>query len=261
VPPARAHLLAHWITGGTSLGPRGRWLFNGLSHALDREYYAPATGTARREAIKALCMGEDSGVRWARQYLARGFPDGFTPLIAMFGELESRLASGTVTSVHQVACCSGREIAYFASRYPRVTFTGSDADPAIVDFLRETWRELPNLAFTRLRLEEADNAEMDALRGDLVYASGGFHYMDPESLCRFLLCTRNLARTILLSQPLARTYATETRRDSAPRGQLSWSHPYPYYLEQTGWPRVAWSEGVSGELSFVKNFSASADSV
>ena len=61
LPPLRARLLAHWTTGGATLGPRGRWLFAGLSRALDREYYAPDTPTARREAIKALCMGEDSG--------------------------------------------------------------------------------------------------------------------------------------------------------------------------------------------------------
>lgn len=261
LPPARARLLDHWITGGTTLGPRGRWLFTGLSHALDREYYAAATSTARREAIKALCMGEDSGVRWAQQYLERGFPDPYTAVIAMFGEIESRLASGDVASVHQVACCSGREIAYFARRYPKITFVGSDADPAIVEFLRDKWRELPNLAFTLLRLEKTEDTEMESLRGDLVYASGGFHYMDPESLRRFFLHTHELAGSLLLSQPLARAYLTGTARESSPRGQLSWNHPYPHYLAETGWAHVAWSEGVTEDLAYVKNLSASADRV
>jgi hypothetical protein len=259
LPPARAHLLAHWITGGTTLGPRGQWLFAGLSHALDREYYARTTSTDRREAIKALCMGVDSGVRWAKQYLKRGFPDPFTPMISMFGELESRLASGKVASVHQVACCSGREIAYFAKRYPQIAFTGSDADPAIVEFLREHWRELTNLSFACLRLEETEGTQMEALKSDLTYASGGFHYMDPESLQRFLARAHGLTRAMLLSQPLDRVYDTAAERDSKPRQQLSWNHPYPYYLAQAGWGHVSFSEGTTAELPSLKNISASAD--
>ena len=261
LPPIRARLLEHWITGGTRLGAAGRWLFAGLSHAVDREYYGQATTTARREAIKALCMGEESGVRWAREYLKRGFPDAYTPLIAMFSELESRLASGKLRRVHQVACCSGREIAHFARRYPGVEFIGSDADPSIVDFLRDTWRDLPNLSFTVLRLESVGAGEMESLRADLVYASGGFHYLDPESLRRLLSGTRSVAGALLLSQPLARGFATDTGQASTPRGQLSWNHPYPKYLREAGWARVAWSEGASEALPHVKNISASADAV
>ena len=206
-------------------------------------------------------MGEESGVRWAREYLKRGFPDAYTPLIGMFNELESRLAAGTVARVHQVACCSGREIAYFARRYPGVAFTGSDADPSIVEFLRDTWRELPNLAFTVLRLDEPDEAGMESLRGDLVYASGGLHYLDPESLRRLLVGTRSVARTFLLSQPLAKAYAADGPQASGPRGQLSWNHPYPRYLRETGWTRVTWSEGTTEALPGVKNISASGDAV
>jgi SAM-dependent methyltransferase len=256
LPPLRSRLLAHWIAGGTTLGPRGRWMFTGLSHALDLEYYDPATSTARREAIKALCMGDESGVRWARQYLERGFPDRYTPLIAMFGELESRLASGLVESVHQVGCCSGREIAYFARRFPAVAFTGSDSDPEIVDFLHEHWRDLANLRFVQLRMETSDDAEMENLRADLVYASGGLHYMDPQSLLRFFIRARALSTALLLSQPLVRAYPAGDTRESTPRGQLSWNHPYPYYLKQAGWTRVEWSEGLSEELPALKNISA-----
>lgn len=204
-------------------------------------------------------MGADSGVGWARQYLARGFPDRFTPIIGMFAELEARLASGRVERVHQVACCSGREIAHYARRFPGVAFTGSDADDSIVEFCRETWRDLPNLAFTRLRLEDTDAAGMRALEGDLVCASGGLHYMDPESLRRFFRRARELTRTLLLSQPLDRDYAVALEQESKPRAQLSWNHPYPAYLREAGWTRIQCSEGVADDLPWVKNVSASAD--
>jgi cyclopropane fatty-acyl-phospholipid synthase-like methyltransferase len=201
-------------------------------------------------------MGEESGVRWAKLYLERGFPDRYTPLIAMFAELETRLASGRVASVHQVGCCSGREIAYFAKRFPCVAFTGSDSDPEIVDFLRGQWRELGNLRFVQLRMETSDDAEMENLRADLVYASGGLHYMDPSSLLRFFTCARALSSALLLSQPLTRPYPAGDAKESMPRGQLSWNHPYPSYLRQAGWSRVDWSEGLSEELPTLKNISA-----
>jgi SAM-dependent methyltransferase len=201
-------------------------------------------------------MGQESGVRWARQYLERGFPDRYTPLISMFGDLESRLASGLINSVHQVGCCSGREIAYFARRFPAIDFTGSDSDPEIVEFLSEHWHELRNLRFVRLRMETSDDAELQNLRADLIYASGGLHYMDPPSLLRFFTRARALSSALLLSQPLARAYPAGDSTESAPRGQLSWNHPYPRYLTQAGWLRVEWSEGLSEELPSLKNISA-----
>jgi trans-aconitate methyltransferase len=225
----------------------------GLSRAVDREYYAPATSTARREALKARCMGAGSGVRWAKAYLARGFPDRYTPVLAMFRELERALASGPVASVHQVACCSGREIAYYARRHPRVAFRGSDGDGDVVDFLRETWRELPNLSFARVRLEREEPAETDALRSDLLYASGGFHYLDEPSLRTFLARARGLTSHLLLSQPLDRDFVLDAHAHATPRTQLSWNHPYAHYLRETGWVGVEAEEGLVEELPWVKN--------
>jgi hypothetical protein len=259
LPRTRTRLLAHWTTGGTTLPPRQRWLFEGLSHAIDREYYRPATSTARREALKALCMGEASGVRWAKSYLARGFPDRYTPVLSMFRELEACLAGGAFGRVHQVACCSGRETAYFAARFPRIAFRGSDGDADVVEFLRETWRALPNLEFARVRLERTDPAEMEALRSDLLYASGGFHYLDERSLRRFLEHVRALTSVLLLSQPLDRAFVMEAHAHSRPRTQLSWNHSYAHYLREAGWVRVRWEEGVVDDLPWAKNVGVRAE--
>lgn len=253
MPSLRADLLGAWTTGGTTLPPLRRWLFDGLSRALDREYYHPAADTARREAVKRLCMGEDAGVRWAEQYCQRGFPDRFTPVLAMFGELERLLASGAVARVHQVACCSGREIAHYARTYPHVRFVGSDVDAQVVSFCAERWRALPNLSFVRVRLDALDTAERDALAADAVYASGGLHYMDPPSLRRFFQAARTLTPHLLLSQPLDRDFVVDAQATSRPRRQLSWNHPYVPYLHEAGWRHVAWSEGVVDDLPHVKN--------
>ena len=161
-PGYRAHLLSFWTEGGSSLGPLEKWLFAGLSRAIDQRYYDAAASTKDRETIKALCMARSSAVKWARHYLSLGFPDRYTPALKMFDEIESLLASGSVQIVRQVACCSGREIAYFARRYPQIEFAGSDCDEALIDFLREHWKHLSNLTFDLVRLEEeqlADSAQ------------------------------------------------------------------------------------------------------
>jgi hypothetical protein len=198
-------------------------------------------------------MGAVSGVQWARMYLARGFPDRYTPVLAMFRELERELASGAVRRVHQVACCSGREIAYFARRFPAVTFCGSDGDADVVDFLRATWRELPNLAFARVRLDLAEASETASLRSDLLYASGGLHYLDERSLRSFLGRARTVTSRLLLSQPLDRGFVMAREARSTPRTQLSWNHPYASYLREEGWAGVQWEEGLVDDLPWVKN--------
>jgi hypothetical protein len=255
-PGLRTRLLATWTKGGTSLTPARKRLFDALAAALDREYYAPATSTEQREAIKRLCMGEDSGVEWAKAYLARGFPDRFTPVLAMFGELERRLTAGTVRSVHQVACCSGREIAHFAKRHPEVRFCGSDADPDVVEFLRHHWRDVPNLSFEVLRLECRDDACLAALASDLAYASGGLHYLDAASLRGFLARARELVGSLLLSQPLDTSFPSDGPPLSSPRRLLSWNHAYPAYLAEAGWTAIGWRENSVAELPDVKNIGA-----
>jgi hypothetical protein len=203
-------------------------------------------------------MGAASGVRWAESYLARGFPDRYTATLTMFTELETYLATGQVTVVHQVACCSGREIAYFARRYPHVAFVGSDGDAAVVAWLRQTWRAVPNLSFTRVRLELTETAEVEALRADLVYASGGLHYMDEPSVRHFVARVRERSPLLLVSQPLDRAFAVEGNARSRPRGQLSWNHPYARYLREAGWRQVRWAEGIVEDLPWVKNVGAVA---
>jgi hypothetical protein len=265
-PGLRTRLLATWTKGGTSLTPVRKRLFDALAAALDREYYAAETSTARREEIKRLCMGEYSGVAWAKAYLERGFPDRFTPVLAMFGELERRLASGVVPvsgtearkirSVHQVACCSGREIAYFAKRHPEVRFCGSDADPAVVEFLRHHWRDVPNLSFEVLRLECPDEPSFAALGSDLAYASGGLHYLDAASLRGFLGQARDLVGSLLLSQPLDASFSSDGPPLSTPRRLLSWNHAYAAYLAEAGWTGIGWRESSVAELPGVKNIGA-----
>ena len=57
LPGVRSRLLKSWTQGGVNLEGGMRWWFDALSESLDREYFADSTSTARREALKTLCMG------------------------------------------------------------------------------------------------------------------------------------------------------------------------------------------------------------
>jgi hypothetical protein len=251
----RPRLLGHWISGGTELSGRRRACFNAIVKSLDSAYYSTAATTRIREEIKQLCMGQDSGVAWAKRYLKKGFPEPQTANLPMFQLLEKWLSDGGIRLAHQVGCCSGREIAWFAQQFPDVQFTGSDCDPAVIAFLKEHWAGVPNLEFMELQMDKPIPEEA-GLQTDLLYASGGFHYMDTESLLRFLVDARRHACRIALSQPLDRHFHPETSQESTPRGMLSWNHPYPRLLQQAGWSRIEWREGFVPELPKWKNIAA-----
>ena len=256
---SRQRLLAHWTQGGTDLEGSEREHFDALSAAVDRSYYAARTSTRRREQLKHLCMGASSGVRWAEKYSARGFPDDLTPHIGMFGFIETALRDRKLSTVHQVACCSGREVAYYAERYPDLEFVGSDVDPEIVDWLRKHWVHLPNLRFEVLALELTAQRSWDVLDADLVIASGGLHYMDTASLHNFCAQARTRARYLTLSQPCNVHYAVSSAVESGPRVQLSWSHPYCHILQEHGWSLTEQVEFVPEPTLNAKNFSCWAE--
>ena len=260
LPAIRAHLLSHWTSGGTRLTGFSRWLFDGLVRALDAQYYSSESTTAEREHLKSLCMGDCSAVHWAKQYLAKGFPDAATPFLPMFRRLDETLSQGSVRTVHQVACCSGREIAFYAKKHPDIRFVGSDCEDDLIAFLRQRWADLPNLSFVRLRLEDEPSPDDAALQCDLLLASGGFHYLDHTSLAGFFRRARGFAGSLFLSQPMDRAFQPEASANSIPRQMLSWNHPYPHMLEEAGWGAVTWEEGLIKELPKLKNFAAFAGS-
>ncbi|MCH2171886.1 class I SAM-dependent methyltransferase [Myxococcota bacterium] len=258
LPGFRNRLLKSWTQGGTNLEGTARWWFDAVSDAVDLEYFSDSTTTERREALKAICMGTDSGVEWAHAYLKRGFPDAMSEKLSMFGYLEEILGAGTVRSVHQVACCSGREIGYYARRHPEIEFCGSDVDSEIVEFLRRHWSEVPNLRFEVVPLESTASGHRRQLCADLIFASGGLHYLDEHSLKRFFSDCRDVCETLLISQPLDTDFDPTQASKSSARRQLSWSHPYVRYLKESGWSQLRWGEMRPVEDPRFKNLAVEA---
>lgn len=153
----------------------------------------------------------------------------------MWKWLEDLLNSGEIKKVHQVACSSGKEIAYFAKKYPAIEFTGSDLDDKVIGACRKRWSDITNLKFEVLDLSLLGEREIKELSVDVIFDSGGLQYLDEKILKDFLKKACMASRYLLLSQPLAIDFLMDKRCHSMPRGGFSWSHPYMAYMRETGW--------------------------
>ena len=224
------------------------------------EYYNPTTATDRREALKELCMGKDSGVAWANEYARRGFPDEFTDRTPIIRMLDRWLSAGKAREVHQVACSSAREVAYFAQRYPHIRFVGSDIDGAIISACQERWGQIPNISFTTLGLGELGSREKESLRCDLVFDSGGLQYLDEPTLRAFFRALLPLTQKLMFHQPLDIRFFMHKHSSSKPRGNFSWNHPYIRYLKEAGWEDVGYEVGFIEEHFWAKGVSVFARS-
>ena len=80
---------------------------------------------------------------------------------------------------------------------------------------------------------------MNRLRADVIYATGGLHYLDEGSLRALFARARKHAQAFLLSQPADVAFAAgDELQPARPRRRLSWNHPYARYLREAGWPLV-----------------------
>jgi SAM-dependent methyltransferase len=182
-------------------------------------------------------MGGGKGTEWTRNQPV--FPGGLRDSLTMFKQLEGHLAEGSLRTIHQVGCGSGREIAHFAHRYPQVSFIGSDLDDAIIGECRERWSDLKNLSFTVLGLDLLDTREMESLNVDLVFSSGSLTYLDEVSLRRFLGILRTMTKQVLFLENLSYKFDMQKDVHSTPNGDFAWNHSYTRYLDDEGWKDVS----------------------
>lgn len=205
----------------------------GLMWNLQREYFAGSR--ERRRRLRDECSADGQLRAWAEEYAAKPFPTEQTWRHAGFRRLRDLLQTRGATSVHQVACSSGRELAWFAQEHPGAHFVGSDIDAGVVEFCRGRW-QLPNLEFEVLAVDEM----REAPKADVVLSSGGLQYVDPEGLLGFFQRLGDTVRELILVEPLYVGFDPDSAR-SMPRENLSWNHPYVTLLRDTGW-EVSWQE-------------------
>ena len=234
-------ILQKWTSNGKGLSSFRKYFYNKLLTFVLTKYYSKNTTSEEREFLKYMCMGKESGVRWAKYYASIEFPNEKTNMIDLYNWLDSTLLDSTIRHVHQVACSSGREIAYYAKKYPKIKFIGSDIDADVVSFCRRKWGHIPNLEFQVVRLDRLNEKEKKILKSDLIYASGGLQYLDEAQLFKFFKNANKLSTKILFAQPLKIDFLMDKHHNSTKRSQFSWNHSYTTLLERTNWQKIKYT--------------------
>ncbi len=198
----------------------------------------------KREELKALAMGGNSGKKWAECYDTRPLDFNsktghltFREVQPLFDEVEDICKnSRTDLVVIQVGSSSGRETAYFASKYPEFEFIGTDIYQEVIAYSSQS-HNLPNLSFVLLSAKDISKLIFKFKEKNiLIYASGSLQYVQPEHLKYFFEGLNNHNKLeIVISEPGNESKGKPDELNmSIWRGNFSYTHDYKYYAEKSG---------------------------
>lgn len=205
--------------------------------------YLKETNPDRREELKSLAMGGTSGEKWAINYDSR--PLGLSSKLGhmtrgeacpIFSEIEFICENTTSDVLIQIGSSSGREIAYFANKYPKIKCIGSDIYEEVVTYSKQA-HNLPNLSFELSSAQSVLHLLTPYIEKDiLVFSQSSLTYVQPEHLQGFF---KTLAKCpnlkILLLEPANESQGKPDELEkSIWRSNFSYTHDYKYYAELSG---------------------------
>ena len=239
----KGHLLSTWHDFDKRRGV-DNLLFSLLFNFWIAFEYLKEKDPDKRESLKGLAMGGNSGREWAEHYdsvpLDFNSKDGDLTLnetVPMFNEIENILETvKTKLLVIQVGSSSGREIAYFANRYKTHTYIGTDIYQEVVDYSSHS-HKIKNLSFRKLPAKNISEL-LSEYRNEniLIFSRGALNYVQPEHLPLFFSSIANCSSAkILLNEPgYEKQYKVDEIEGSIWRGNFSSTHNYKFYAERAG---------------------------
>ena len=142
--------------------PNGRGEINELLYSIlfylwAKAEYLREKDPDKRDDLKALAMGGDSGGEWAWHYDAVPLDFSikvgdlsFNEAVPIFSKIEYILKSAqSDIIVIQAGSSSGHEIAYFAGKYLRHIYIGTDVYQEVVDYSAQS-HQVENLSFRKV---------------------------------------------------------------------------------------------------------------
>ncbi len=239
-------LLATWPEASLR-SPLERVLFRPVFSHWIRTVYLAEGDADRREALKDLCMAGASGVAYAEEYERQGIDRGaryhdvgFDEANPQYPAMDSLLPGLPADAlIVQVGCSSGKEMAYFAERFPKLTFVGTDIDESITRRAQRV-HPLPNLIFEVGRAHELPS-RLPPFRPLVLYANGSLQYVQPEHLAAMFEALAARGRvTLVLCEPWRRSGAViASNLRSRWRDNFSFSHDYRDYADAAGFVTAA----------------------
>jgi len=239
----KLHLLSTW-KDCDKRSMIDNFLFSRVFSAWLRFEYLREIDPDKREGLKALAMGGESGREWAKGY--NNAPLDFTQKIGnmtmresqpIFGIVETILSNTESNySVIQVGSSSGREIAYFATTFPQHQYLGTDIYKEVIEYSSQH-NSLPNLSFALVSAKDISQL-LSPHRGKdiLLYSIGALTLVQPEHLTIFFNSLSKFPNLkILISEPGNESQGrVDELRKSIWRGNFRYTHDYKYYAEESG---------------------------
>jgi len=188
----RTTLLSFWAESNKIEHWMDRFCYIAVSAYFMRFVYLTEKDPDRRESLKSLVMGGDSGQKWAEHYDAIPIDSNFIGQVGglsyekacpLLPELNRFLSDANARMcVIQIGSSSGREIAWLAKRHSIHSFVGTDIYSEVVDYATRKY-EYSNLSFEICSAKEVHALLARYDREEVViFASGSLQYVQPEHL-------------------------------------------------------------------------------
>ena len=214
-----------------------------LMKAWVEQIYLKQPDQTKREKLKQSLLGDKPDLLWAEYYQTTSPPmeelKNF-PMGQYIREIEYMLDRGKDFSVFQIGCSSGREIAYFAKKYPDISFYGTDISAGAIKFSSKN-HQMDNLHFEVCSAKDITKMiEKYPSKNILLFSSVALQYVQPEHLDQMFESIRNYKNlTVVFSE----SGSTENGSPDAIKGSLYWyeflqTHNYKYYAEKNGFKTI-----------------------
>ena len=195
----------------------------------------------KREQLKGLAMGGESGKSWAQSYDSKSIDFSektgnlsFAEAHPFYKEIGNILHKSNDYLVIQIGSSSGKEIEYFASLFPQNYFLGTDIYKEVIDYASST-HVLSNLKFQIMPAHQIGNILINYTgKKILIFSSGSLQYVQPEHLDIFISeIAKYLNLEIILLEPQNEFYVSNhIINKSSYRGNFSFNHDYKFYAEK-----------------------------
>ena len=206
----------------------------------------------KRETMKSICMGGESGKNWAEGYQKKhSGGDAGIDLNAKVGSMTlleampiyeeiSTILRETDTNylVIQIGSSSGKETAFFAKQFPQHVFIGTDIYEEVVEYSSQ-YHNYSNLSFVKCSAKEIENLKNykdSRFSQVLIFSSGSLQYVQPEHMTIFFNSLGHFGQVkILLAEPASESKGKPNEiKKSIYRGNFSYTHDYKWYAEKSG---------------------------
>ncbi len=197
----------------------------------------------KREEMKDVIFGGETGVNWARNY--RKTPIDMNSTVGninireshpFYDEIENTLRNSDAEMVVvQIGCSSGREIAYLAKRFPGHHFIGTDIYSDVVDDCNKFY-DIDNLSFDVSSAKSIHFVIAKQRKYSIVFSSGSLQYVQPEHMTVFFQSLGQIANvTVVIVEPGDKLALNSGLTGSKWRGYFSYTHNYSCLAEEAGW--------------------------